>query len=218
MENKESKWTEVKNWFNTNVAPKFTKSYWVGKFDTMRAAAAEKIQAVKDAFSGGWSTIKSWFNNNDGNKFTTSDGSSKFSSIKEGARSALNGAIAVVERAINNIVAKLNTVSFSIPSWVPQVGGKRFGISLSYVSIPRLATGGIATRSVLANIGENGREAVLPLENNTGWMDALADKIAARQGGPTKVVLKVGEQELGWATIHGINQITKQTGELQLAL
>jgi hypothetical protein len=81
-----------------------------------------------------------------------------------------------------------------------------------------LATGGIATRSVLANIGENGREAVLPLDNNTGWMDKLADRIASRNGTPTKIVLKVGERELGWATINGINQITKQTGELQLVL
>jgi hypothetical protein len=28
----------------------------------------------------------------------------------------------------------------------------------------------------------------------------------------------VGEKELGWASIKGINQITRQTGELQLVL
>jgi hypothetical protein len=81
-----------------------------------------------------------------------------------------------------------------------------------------LAEGGIATASTLANIGENGREAVLPLDHNTEWMDALADKIASRSQGPTKLVLKVGEKELGWASIKGINQITRQTGELQLVL
>jgi hypothetical protein len=66
-------------------------------------------------------------------------------------------------------------------------------------------------------VGEAGKEAVLPLENNTGWMDKLADRIAARSAG-TKVVLKVGERELGWATIGAINDITKQTGGLQLVL
>jgi hypothetical protein len=67
-------------------------------------------------------------------------------------------------------------------------------------------------------IGEAGKEAVLPLENNTEWMDKLADRIAARNGGQSKIVLQVNDRELGWATIDAINGITKQTGGLQLAL
>ena len=46
--------------------------------------------------------------------------------------------------------------------------------------IPKLAVGGIVNRpgrGVPAIIGEAGAEAVLPLENNTEWMDILADKI-----------------------------------------
>ena len=82
--------------------------------------------------------------------------------------------------------------------------------------IPKLATGGITNGATLAMIGERGREAVLPLENNTGWMDQLADRIAARQTSPSKIVLQVGEKELGWAAINSINDITKQTGGLQL--
>ena len=34
--------------------------------------------------------------------------------------------------------------------------------------------------STLANIGEDGTEAVLPLEKNTGWMDALATRLAEK--------------------------------------
>jgi hypothetical protein len=49
-------------------------------------------------------------------------------------------------------------------------------------------------------------------------MDALADKIAARNGGASKIVLMVDGKELGWASINGINSITKQTGNLQLQL
>jgi hypothetical protein len=84
--------------------------------------------------------------------------------------------------------------------------------------VPKMATGGIVTGSVIANIGEAGREAVLPLESNTGWMDTLADRIANKNGAPTKVVLKVGEKELGEAAISSINGITHQTGSLQLKL
>jgi hypothetical protein len=102
-----------------------------------------------------------------------------------------------------------------VPDWVPKIGGNTWGFNFSTIYIPRLAKGGIATSSTLANIGEAGAEAVLPLENNTGWMDILADKIAARSGqAPSKIVLQVGEKELGWATIRSINQITQQTGGL----
>lgn len=84
-------------------------------------------------------------------------------------------------------------------------------------SVPKMATGGIVTSSTLANIGEAGREAVLPLENNTGWMDTLADRIASRNGAPGKIVLELDGKELGYATINSINDITRQTGSLQLA-
>lgn len=214
-----NKWDEIKLWFNTNVAPKFTKDYWLNKFDSIRSSISEKIGEAKTAASTAWNGVKTWFTTNVAPKFTATYWTNKFDTIKQGMKSALNGVIYCVETAINWIVGKLNTVSFSIPDWVPKIGGKRFGISLPYVSIPRLATGGIVTDSILANIGEHGREAVLPLDRNTGWMDMLADRLAARiGGGSTRVVLQVDGRELGWATIEQINAITKQTGGLQLVL
>lgn len=59
------------------------------------------------------------------------------------------------------------------------------GVSISHlgmISIPKLARGGIVNQPTQAIIGEAGREAVLPLENNTEWMDILADKISSRLG------------------------------------
>lgn len=211
-------WSNIKNWFNSNVAKIFTKDYWLNKFNAIKDGASAKLEEVKTTIQNMWNNIKNWFSSNVAPKFTVSYWSNKFSVIKDGAKSALNGLIGIVEKAINWIITKLNKLSWSIPSWVPGVGGKKFGFSMSTISIPRLATGGIAMSSTLANIGENGREAILPLDNNTSWMDTLADKIAARNGGPSKIVLKVGEREIGWAAINGINQVTKQTGGLQLQL
>ena len=48
---------------------------------------------------------------------------------------------------------------------------------------PAMAVGGIVTRPTRALIGENGVEAVLPLERNTGRIDILADRLAAAGGG-----------------------------------
>lgn len=44
--------------------------------------------------------------------------------------------------------------------------------------VPALAKGGIADGATLAMIGEAGKEAVLPLERNTGWIDNLAEKLS----------------------------------------
>jgi hypothetical protein len=211
-------WNKIKEYYNTNIGPKFTVSYWSNKFDAVKTGLGNKLGEARTTVMNSWNNIKDYYNKNIKPKFTTSYWTTQFNGVKDGVKSAFNGVIAIIEKGINYIVNKLNTVKFSIPSWVPNVGGKSFGINLKTVSIPRLAEGGIATASTLANIGENGKEAVLPLDHNTQWMDALADKIAGRSQGPTKLVLKVGEKELGWATINGINQITKQTGELQLVL
>lgn len=51
---------------------------------------------------------------------------------------------------------------------------------------PRLAfaaRGGVFDNPTLTMLGEAGREAVVPLENNTGWMDGLARRIAAQMVG-----------------------------------
>lgn len=212
-------WNLLKNWFITNVAPKFTKQYWDTKFDTIRQAANEKINAIKGVFTNAWNTVAGWFRTSVAPKFTVNYWTTKFNTIKDGARAAFNGVISIVERAVNAIITKINTLSWTIPDWVPMIGGRRFGFNFRAITIPRLATGGIATSSTLVNVGEKGKEAILPLENNTAWMDILANKIAARQGNaPTKVSLVIDGKELGWATINNINAITKQTGGLQLAL
>lgn len=87
---------------------------------------------------------------------------------------------------INWIIGKLNTFlrhinKIKIPDWVPKWmgGGKGF----NFTEIPMLAKGGIIDQPTLAIAGEAGKEAVLPLERNTGWMDMLAQKIIAAGGG-----------------------------------
>ena len=84
---------------------------------------------------------------------------------------------------VNAIIDALNNIHFEIPSWVPIIGGNTWGFNLSKlseISLPRLAMGGVVDQPTLAMVGEAGAEAVMPLENNTGWIDILADKLSAR--------------------------------------
>ena len=64
------------------------------------------------------------------------------------------------------------------------------------------ATGGIVPRATTALIGEDGAEAVLPLEKNTEWMDMLADRIGG--GKEQTVILQIDGREFGRAVLkHG---------------
>ena len=55
-----------------------------------------------------------------------------------------------------------------------------FGINIS--QIPLLAKGGVISQPTQAIIGEAGREAVVPLENNMEWLDILADRLSKKIG------------------------------------
>ena len=61
------------------------------------------------------------------------------------------------------------------------------------LKIPKLARGGIIDSPIVAMVGEAGKEAVMPLENNTGWIDILAGKLVAimslqSQGGNQPII------------------------------
>lgn len=75
---------------------------------------------------------------------------------------------------INKFLSSIGKIK--IPDWVPGVGGKGFSIP----RIPRLAKGGIVSASTIANIGEAGTEAVIPLQRNTQGLDMIAEKISER--------------------------------------
>lgn len=64
-----------------------------------------------------------------------------------------------------------------------QQGVPAAGINEYIKSIQGYETGGIFTRPTYALIGENGTEAVMPLEKNTGWIDNLAGQIVSKTGG-----------------------------------
>ena len=70
-------------------------------------------------------------------------------------RTAFNGIANMWNSTVGNL-------SFSVPDWVPGIGGD--GFSMPHIpTIPALAKGGIVTRPTLALIGEAGPEAVIPL-------------------------------------------------------
>ena len=156
--------------------------------------------------------VKKIFGINSPSKEMQSIGADLMEGLKLGIKNKINSVIDI----INTLIAKINKgLSFK---WnditiagvkLVKAGGVNFG---KIPSIPRLATGGIINRPTYAQIGENGREAVLPLDRNTQWIDELAKKINSN-GGITNIYLdgrliqrtiSQREEELNFATNGGM--------------
>ena len=154
-----------------------------------------------------WNKIKKLFSN---------VGSAIADGVSGAVKAAVNAVLRTVTNKINTFIGWIN----GAVGVINKIPGVNIG-KITKLSVPQLATGGIVTSETLARIGERGKkEAVLPLEQNTGWMDMLADRINSRGGGdrPIHIHVDVDGTELGWAVIKSINDITRQTGGLQLAL
>jgi hypothetical protein len=97
-------------------------------------------------------------------------------SIIGGVEKMTNGLI----NGVNSMIRALNNLSFSVPDWVPEIGGKTFGFNLSTIStisIPRLAEGGFPEQGQMFIAREAGAEMV----GNIGRRTAVAnnDQIVA---------------------------------------
>jgi len=103
----------------------------------------------------------------------------------------------------NNTIGKL---SFEFPSWVPGLGGRGFSVP----NIPYLAEGGIVTGPTLAMIGENGPEAVIPLNGKNGGMNGGVTINVS--GGISSAA------DIGRSVVDALTQYTQVYGPLNLAI
>ena len=130
--------------------------------DNVKAIFQNIIDFISNVFSGNWSAAWQNIVNIFGNLFGM---------IVNLAKAPINGVIS----AINWVISKINSISVTIPDWVPGVGGKTLGFNIP--TIPQLAEGGVATSPTLAEIGEGGEpEAVMPLSKLAALLDEYTKK------------------------------------------
>lgn len=182
----------------------------------IKGIAAAAIEGVKGYYTAGYSFI---------NKLTggkLSEIANKFKEKMGSAREAVKGAIDKIKGFFN--------FKWSLPKLkMPKISitGK---FSLSPPSVPKFSIswnklGGVFDSPTLfgyagglQGIGEDGAEAVVPLEKNLGWLNRLADMLNERMGGSTPIILQVDGKTFAETAISTINKQTKQTGKLQLSL
>jgi hypothetical protein len=106
-----------------------------------------------------------------------------FQNISDFVGKIFNGLVSIIKTPLNSVIGfvnsmidKINSFSFTVPDWVPDIGGKTIGFSLPH--IPALAAGGYVTGPTTALIGEAGPEVVTPLKDFERMMglDGHGDK------------------------------------------
>lgn len=138
-------------------------SWFSDTFSAAWTAVKNVFSTWGSFFSGLWDTIKNTFSNL---------GTSIANAIGNAVKLGINGVISIIENTINRAINLING-AIGLINKIPGVNIGR----INEIELPRLAKGAIIKRPTIAEIGENGQEAVVPLENNIEWIDKLADRI-----------------------------------------
>ena len=125
------------------------------------------ILAITAAIAAGILIWKNWDTIVEGSKKIWEGLKSAISNVLEGIWGSIKFYINLWIGAFNLIIGGINKIKFDVPSWVPGLGGKGFAFNIP--TITPLAKGGIVKSPTLAMIGEQGAEAVIPL-NKAGGM------------------------------------------------
>lgn len=101
-----------------------------------------------------------------------------FGTIWGGIVGLVKAPINAVIGIINSAIGAINSISVTVPDWVPVLGGQTFGFSIP--QIPMLATGGTILEPMLAVVGD-APETIVP-HGNTPRNRALLGEAAAGVG------------------------------------
>ena len=203
------RWNDVTNAL-ANVAT------WFGSiFTSAYNAVVNAFSSIGGFFSGVWSTVKSIFVN---------AGQAVGSAVGGAFRSAVNAVLGTIENVVNGFISMINGVI----GMINKIPGVSLG-GIGYVSLPRLARGGIVDSPTVAMIGEAGKEVVMPLEN-TGFLqtmgrivggavvNALGGGLPQSGGfsGSGDIVIMIGGHEFGRVAIQEINREQERAGQVLL--
>ena len=191
-------------------------SSWFGNtFTNAYNAVRNAFSSIGSFFSGVWNTVKGIFVN---------AGQMVGSAVGGAFRSAVNAVLGTIENVVNGFIGMINGVI----GMINKIPGVSLG-GIGYVSLPRLARGGIVDSPTVAMIGEAGKEVVMPLEN-TGFLqtmgrivggavvNALGGGLPQSGGfsGSGDIVIMIGGHEFGRVAIQEINREQERAGQVLL--
>lgn len=233
-------WENIKQafvgaWEAIQAAWSAAKGYFTAIWNAIKLTFAPVVEYLSGIFSEAWENVKKIFGGVidfiagafSGDWERAWDGiRGIFTGVWNNIVSALEGAVNLIIKGINWLISRLNKVSFSLPDWVPVIGGNSFGFNIpkiSEISIPRLATGAVIppNREFMAVLGDqhsgNNLEAPESLIRkivreeaggmNTEILQAILEAVRAGQ------VIQVNETVLGRTAAKAINRVTQSAGK-----
>lgn len=136
--------------------------------------------------------------------------------LKNGAKGFANffiGIANVVIRGVNKLISGINSISFDVPSWVPLVGGKHFGLNMKKLGeIPMLAKGGIVGNGGTAIVGEQGAE-LLSVQNGQAVVRPLTNG-----GGSGAITINMNNTFNGYTSSQGASMSRDLARQINIAL
>lgn len=225
-------WTSIKDAF------KNTKDWFSTTFSGAYTKAKDAWKDAKAGFSTVWTNIKSAFGNISGwfkEKFGEAwdsvlaifENRTTFGDLGDSILEGLGEAVNWLIRGINKVIAipfngiksaldGIRDISFfglSPFTWIPT-------INIPQIPELELYRGGVLEKGQVGILEGKGAEAVIPLEYNDGWLTKIAEKLHVLMGdeGARDIILQVDGRTLAKTSIKSINQLTKQTGKLDLIL
>lgn len=206
----------IKHWDDIKATVTRVANSISEKIEEMKTKAVEHFTNLKEGITNRVEAIKSSV-------------AEKFNAIKQKILMPIQSARDKVKEMIEKIRSFFN-FTWSLPKLkMPhlKITGE-FSISPPRVpkfSVDWYARGGVFDKPTLftsggrlGGLGEAGAEAIVPLENNTEWLDKIADRLSAKFGGGRNIVLQVDGKTFGQISVDSINALTKQTGNLPLVI
>lgn len=184
----------IKNLFK--AMPQFFSSIWskvsnttVKVWNSIKQTVTNVSNSVKGTISTVWNGIKSTFSN------VGSTIKSTVSSVFNGVKSSISGAMSSAQKTVQGAISKISSFFSNAKLSLPHIKVPHFKISGGQspwgiggkgtkptISVDWYAKGGVFDKPSVIGVGENGKEAVMPLENNLGWIDGLASMISNKMG------------------------------------
>lgn len=193
-------WNTIKSVITTVVSAiaSFISSAW----NTIKSTISSVLSGISSTVSSVWNSIKSTISNViSGIKSVVSTGfnavrstvssigasikstvSSVFNAVKNTISNVMNGAKSIVSGALSRISGFFSSCRLQLPHIALPHFSISGSLSINPPSVPHLSVswyekGGVFDKPSVIGVGENGQEAVMPLEKNTGWISVLASKV-----------------------------------------
>ena len=166
-------WEWSKKYLNDQAIMAWLKK-WL--WDDGILAAINDIKPLFTSTMRGLDQIQKWYETNVRPWFTAQ----KWAALGKNAMNSLISAIKAKWQELKSFWANLRLPQFHIPrpvfSWIGQFSLNP--LQVPHLSLTWMAKGGIVDGATLIGAGEAGKEAIVPLERNTQWVNMVARELA----------------------------------------